>query len=55
MRNLISGILLFVVIVAGAQTTYYIDDVAGDDSNKGISARMAWQFLDKINNIVLVP
>jgi chitodextrinase len=37
------------VIVSAAGTTYYVDSVAGSDTNSGISTSAPWKTLSKIN------
>lgn len=48
-------ILLFLASIAGAQTTYYIDDVAGKDDNPGTLPGRAWASLEKVNETMLEP
>src|SRR5262249_28352673 len=36
---------------AAATTTYYVDSVAGNDSNNGTSASTPWQSLGKVNSM----
>src|SRR5439155_206440 len=36
-------------------TTYYVDDVAGNDSNSGTSESTAWRTLGKVSNVTLAP
>lgn len=38
-----------------ANTTYYVDDVAGNDANSGTSPSTAWKTLAKANSQVLQP
>lgn len=35
--------------------TYYIDNVAGDDGNNGMSISTPWKTLDKVNSVVFEP
>ena len=38
---------------SAANTTYYVDNVAGNDSNSGTSPSSAWRTLTKANSVVL--
>ncbi|MDX2430486.1 MAG: hypothetical protein QNK35_06105 [Bacteroides sp.] len=55
MKNLILAIALLSSTLLGAQTTYYLDDLAGNDSNSGISPANALQSIEKISSIQLGP
>lgn len=55
MKNLFAVLFLFVATAAGAQTSYYIDDVAGNDSYSGHLPGEAWKTLEKINAVTLEP
>lgn len=35
--------------------TYYVDSIAGDDSNDGLSPQKPWKSLDKLNSILFKP
>jgi uncharacterized repeat protein (TIGR02543 family) len=36
-------------------TTYYVDNIAGDDENDGLSSDRAWKTLDKVNSAEFEP
>src|SRR5690606_20252911 len=40
---------------SAANTTYYIDNAGGNDTNAGTSAGSAWRTLSKANSVVLQP
>ncbi|MFC5467324.1 carbohydrate-binding protein [Cohnella suwonensis] len=44
-----------VEIVSAANTTYYVDSVAGDDSNDGTSTSTPWKTLSKVNATAFGP
>ena len=46
--------LLFFIVTAKA-TTYYIDSVAGLDTNNGTSSTMPWKSISMLNNLTLLP
>ncbi len=56
MKNL-SFLLLFglLSLAAVSQTNYYLDDLAGDDNNKGTSVSSPWKSIEKMNQILLKP
>jgi len=45
----------FFVVSANAQTAYYLDSDAGNDSNQGNSPELAWKTVEKINETPLGP
>jgi len=55
MKTLIVVLILSFSGFAFAGTHYYIDDVAGKDSNKGNTPATAWKTIEKVNQTVLKP
>lgn len=56
MRNWFQIIVLSVLPLSGyTQSTYFLDDVAGNDKNRGTSASAAWRTIEKINTVMLNP
>jgi len=47
------SLLNIIYLTSFSQTTCYIDDISGNDSNSGISSSLAWRSLKNINNITL--
>lgn len=47
-------LMVFTVIVK-AQINYYIDDLAGNDSNEGTKKELPFKSIDKLNQLVLKP
>ncbi|MCR2807586.1 discoidin domain-containing protein [Paenibacillus soyae] len=43
------------VAIAAMGTVYYVDDLAGDDANTGMSPEEAWQTLGKVNTVQFQP
>ncbi len=46
---------LIMTIGSHAQTTYFVDDLAGSDNNEGTSRKTAFQSIEKINRQTLNP
>lgn len=42
-------------VMAQAATTYYVDDVNGNDQSNGTSKQTAWKSLDKVNATTFLP
>lgn len=55
MKALLIVISSVVVLGLRAQNTYYVDAVAGNDSNEGTTEQTAFQSLQKVNQLVLEP
>jgi hypothetical protein len=56
MRNWLQIIVLSVLPLSGyAQSTYFLDDLAGNDNNRGTSVSLPWKSIEKINNTLLKP
>ena len=57
----ISLLFLLVVLICSSvwaksnQTSYYVDAVAGSDTNNGTSEAIAWQSLSKVNRSSFSP
>lgn len=49
MNNILLVILFFIPSILNAQTNYYVDDVAGDDSNLGTNEASAFRSIEKLN------
>lgn len=47
--------LLFISMIGYTQTTYYVDNLIGDDSNKGISKKLPFKSLERVNKLYLKP
>ncbi|WP_154381607.1 hypothetical protein [Duganella guangzhouensis] len=48
-------VLLSFVTASAQATVYYVDSVAGNDSNNGASTSTAWKTIDKVNSATLLP
>lgn len=48
-------ILILSVRLLAAQTTYFIDNVSGDDQNSGLTDKIAFQSIEKVNQLLLKP
>ena len=48
-------VICFYSLIAIGQTTYYIDNTQGLDSNNGTSELSAWQSIDKVNATAFSP
>jgi hypothetical protein len=53
--SLILGALTLSLAPQAQATTYYLDAVAGQDSNSGTSTNQAWQTLDPVRALTLQP
>lgn len=51
----LSCIFLSAAFIAKGQTSYYVDDISGDDRNTGTSKHKAFQSIEKINQLNLLP
>ncbi|GAA3619334.1 right-handed parallel beta-helix repeat-containing protein [Flavivirga jejuensis] len=55
MKSEIICCLLFWGVIAHTQTTYFVDNLIGDDTNKGISKKMPFKSMEIINKVHLKP
>jgi len=56
MRKLIFFIVLSLFLLEGnSQTTFYIDDLAGNDNNPGTTVSSPWKSIERINKVLLKP
>uniref|UniRef100_UPI0037C61042 discoidin domain-containing protein n=1 Tax=Paenibacillus vietnamensis TaxID=2590547 RepID=UPI0037C61042 len=55
MAMLVSMVIAAPSVVKAAGTTYYIDNIGGDDGNNGTSPGSAWKSLDKVNATTFAP
>ncbi len=47
--------LLFTALIIDGQTSYFVDDISGNDHNKGTSKNSAFRTVEKINQLNLSP
>jgi hypothetical protein len=52
--SIVSGGNVFNTVFAN-DTSYYVDNLAGNDANDGLTPETAWQSLDRINATVFEP
>ena len=55
MRNRIVYIFVLMSVLLQAQTTYYVDDLIGNDSNNGTNKAAPFKSIEKINQLHLKP
>lgn len=56
MQNWLRIIVLSVLPLCGhTQSSYFLDDLAGNDNNRGTSKFLPWKSIGKINTILLNP
>lgn len=55
MKIACSIFVTFISIFTCAQTTYYVDNLSGDDGNDGTTSSSAFQKLEKVNELILQP
>jgi len=55
MKPILFVSLLLTTILVNAQTSYFIDDISGDDNNKGTSISTPILSIDRINQLNLMP
>ena len=55
MKSILTLFLVLAYIFSNAQTTYFIDNISGNDNNNGKSKFKAWQSLAKVSNTNFKP